>query len=969
MATLKVREKITTLPKEPGCYLMKDSLGRIIYVGKAKSLKARVSQYFGTDQSSLKTRVLVENIADFELIITQTEVEALLLERTLIKHHKPRFNVLLRDDKEYPFLRINFQEPWPRIEKVRRRKDDGATYLGPFSSSGQLRVLMDTTMRIFPLVRCSRHEFAQVRRPCNYYNMKLCLGPCTLPVPPEQYHSTVRDAVDFLSGKSQEVLKTITSKMQAAATDERYELAALYRDQLKAFSNITEKQNVIMQDLPDADVIGVVPTELKTSFHVLTIRNLQLVGQDSFVLRSEIAEPEDALVQFLLQYYESRSLPRELILPFELAEGDQLRLALLTGHPDAVQFTMQSSSRGTRKDLVAMAEKNAAYKLTELDIQAENARTELLVLKEKLNLHHIPKRMECIDISNIQGSAIVASNVCFVDGRPAKELYRHYNIKSIQGTADDFGSVAEVVERRLERGINEGDLPQLLIIDGGKGQLKAAWTVLEEFKKHHPPSSLAFDLIALAKAKGQTPDGGRARHGPMRAFERVFFVGQEVPLALNPGTPEFRLLTQIRDEAHRFAISHHRKVRSKNALTSSLTEIPGIGLKMQQKLITQFGNWDRLRTAPLEELVKVKGLRKTTAVALHSHLQNLREGIEVDPQGETLQAKQEGPPHGEETFELAIRINPGVEVMEVSKQLVMSFLEAHGFPEYVEAMIDGIQDSLPEKPEDLWDFETHGNQGHAPLLVFHPQREILEGLVALIKAQFGDDTLTTAITAISNESWQQAWDQDFEEIQTQKIRVVAYDEKLGTEGEQPLIGGSGQNINIFIKPGKAFGDGRHKTTRVCLEMLDDITVEVEGNSYALDVGTGNGILAVAESLLGFKTVVLTDLSPEIIAEAAFHGQLHHVEQGWQTHVTDQIPPSPSGRGYDLITANILAPILHQLLADMAQQLAPQGSLILAGFIRKEAGPLIELGKKLGLSVVAERECQGWVGLRLQWTSL
>lgn len=624
-----IKDKLRTLPKEPGCYLMKDSLGRIIYAGKAKSLKARVSQYFTGNQGTYKTRAMVQEIYDFDIIITKTEVEALLLERTLIKHHKPRFNVLLRDDKEYPYLRVDMTEAWPRINWVRRRRDDHATYLGPFGSASQLKILLDATYRIFPLIRCSRHEFENAKRPCNYYHMKMCLGPCTLPVDPLQYKSMMRDAIDFLSGRNKDVVKAIKEKMAKAAADESYEVAALYRDQLKAFATVTEKQSVVIEGVDDADIHGLCQGATKTAFAVLTVRDGKLVGQDSFVLNSPVQAPSEALTEFLLQYYDGRSLPGEILLPFEILnsedseDSEDLRLALLTGHPEVSSLTIKAPQRGARHDLLEMAEKNATYRLDEVSREAEKSRVELQVLRDTLKLSRLPQRMECIDISNIQGTAIVASNVCFVGGRPSKEHYRHYSIKEVSGAPDDFASIREVVRRRLERGLRDHDMPDLLIIDGGKGQLSAALDALREF----PDARL--DLISLAKSR---IDKRHGKNHPLnikaqdRSFERVFFPDQDLPTPLNPGTPEYRLLTQIRDEAHRFAITHHRKVRSKLSHGSELTDIPGIGAVLRQKLLTTFGGLDGLKKASLDDLRQVQGMRETSAVALYSYLQTESEG-------------------------------------------------------------------------------------------------------------------------------------------------------------------------------------------------------------------------------------------------------------------------------------------------------------------------------------------------------
>jgi excinuclease ABC subunit C len=607
---------------------MKNSKGNIIYVGKAVGLKSRVGQYLGSSSRlDFKTQHLVEEISDFEIIIVKTGAEALLLERTLIKHHKPKFNILLRDDKEYPYLRISMTEEWPRIERVRRRKEDGSIYLGPFASAGQLRKMLDATYRIFPLIRCSRHEFANTKRPCNYYHMKMCLAPCTKPVDKMQYKSMIEDAIDFLRGNNKDLVKALRGKMEKAAEDENFEFAAVYRDQLSAFESMTEKQSVVVHEIESADIIGFAKNEIKVSFYIMQIRDGYLVSSDTYVLRSPVQNEQEAMTEFLLQYYDGRSLPRVIALPFVLDDVDHLKIALLTSHPDHAGLTMRTPARGIWQDLMDMAEKNADHQLKDAAVEEERRRTELEVIREKLRLNKSPHRIECIDISNIQGTAIVASNVCFIDGKPARDKYRHYTIKTVVGAPDDFSSIHEVVDRRLRRAEEEHDLPDLLVIDGGRGQLNAALDAMAL----HP--TVQVEIVSLAKSKVEKQRGrsefmatGDVRH----TFERIFFPDRESPISLAPGSPEYRLFTQIRDEAHRFAISHHRKKRAKISAGSDLDAIPGIGPKLRAKLLETFGSLDKLRLASLDELRKVKGLRESSAIALHSFLNS-----EIQTEGQT----------------------------------------------------------------------------------------------------------------------------------------------------------------------------------------------------------------------------------------------------------------------------------------------------------------------------------------------
>ncbi len=624
--TMRVRrEKISALPPSPGVYLMKDTRGTIIYVGKAKALKSRVSSYFQKQQFNTKTAALVKEIVDFEVILTMTEVEALLLERTLIKHHKPRFNILLRDDKEYPYLRVNFNEPWPRIEKVRRRMDDGANYLGPFGSAGNLKIMLSTIYRIFPLIRCTRHEFNTVKRPCNYYHMKLCLGPCTLPVEREMYVATVRDAVAFLQGRNRDLLRQLKEKMMTASENENFELAASYRDQLMAFEKIAEKQSVIIGENIDADAIGYIANEENAAFHVVIVRHGKVVGAESFTSPKAANGTGEALTDFLLQYYDGRALPPEILLSQGWDDADsiadlQTALQQMSAEQQAgpgVLSKLLTPQRSIRRNLVEIAEKNAAYQLGEIADEHERRQSELEILKEKLHLPALPRRMECIDISNFHETAIVASNVCFIGGKPAKDQYRHYTIETVQGAPDDYASMREVVTRRLERARRDGDTPDLLVIDGGRGQLQAALDSAREFP------DVQLTIVSLAKSRiEKTKTIGRVMDtaAPKRTFERVFLRPDEDPVPLAPGSPEYRIMTRLRDEAHRFAITHHRKKRAKVLQGSTLESIPGIGTKMRQKLLKEFDGLEGLRRATLEQLQNIKGLREDTAVALHAAL-------------------------------------------------------------------------------------------------------------------------------------------------------------------------------------------------------------------------------------------------------------------------------------------------------------------------------------------------------------
>lgn len=615
-----IRAKLTSLPRDPGVYFMKGSKGQVLYVGKAKDLKSRVSSYFTDSKDhSPKTRSLVREIQDFEVILVKTEVDALLLERTLIKHHQPPFNILLRDDKEYPYIRIDFHADWPRLEILRRRQDDRAEYFGPFSASGSLRTSLDAIKRVFPLIRCNQWEFEHAKRVCNYYHMKMCLGPCVMPVEKETYKSMLRDAMALLQGKNDEVLKTLNAKMLAASDREQYELAASYRDQIKAIDILSEKQTVVFDPDIEGDVVSLVESEELIAIHVALIRTGRLVGGDSFTFPvSGLEDPSETLPHFLLQYYDGRYLPDRIIIDGNLDSSDDIARAITPEGGRRPDLRLLKNLRAPWPDLAAIAQKNARYAHDEAVRNIDRRRSSLEALQSTLGLEAPPRRMECIDISNLQGTAIVASDVCFIDGHPDKNLYRIYNIESVQGAPDDFASIREVVKRRLERGVRDGDLPDLLIIDGGRGQLESALTSLAEFP------GLKLQIVSLAKSRIEKYRGKKseiATSAPRHSLERVFKPGQDTPIPLVPGSPAFRLLTQIRDEAHRFAITKHRKKRGSIGQKSLLEEIDGVGPKIREALLKTFGSIDSIACANEDALMQVRGINEDLARKIKKALQ------------------------------------------------------------------------------------------------------------------------------------------------------------------------------------------------------------------------------------------------------------------------------------------------------------------------------------------------------------
>ncbi len=614
-----IRSKLSSLPHDPGVYFMKGHRGQVLYVGKAKNLKARVSSYFtNSKEHSAKTRSLVREICDFDIMLVKTEVDALLLERTLIKHHQPPFNILLRDDKEYPYIRIDFSSDWPRLEIVRKRSDDCAEYFGPFSAAGSLKTSMEAIKRVFPLIRCGTWEFQNAKRVCNYYHMKMCLGPCVLPVDKEAYKSMLRDAMALLAGQSDQVRQTLTDRMMVAAEREQYELAATYRDQLKALEVLSEKQTVVLDPDIEGDIISWVISEDMMAVHVAMIRSGKLVGGDSYTFpMTAIENPGETLPHFILQYYDGRHVPRRVVLDQDLDNSGDLAAAITTTGGKAPDIRGIKNLRAPWTALREIAQKNARYAHDEATRQMERRHSSLEHLRETLHLPAPPKRMECVDISNLQGTAIVASNVCFIDGHPEKSLYRIYNIESVSGGPDDFASIREVVRRRVERGIRDGDLPDLLVIDGGRGQLDSALAAKAEFP------GLSLEIVALAKSRIEKYRGDKAKamvSDPRHSLERVFMPGKDLPIPLAPGSPAFRLLTQIRDEAHRFAITKHRKKRDSLATKSRLEDVKGVGPKLRERLLRHFGSIDAIRDANEDAMLAVKGMTPELAGAIQKTL-------------------------------------------------------------------------------------------------------------------------------------------------------------------------------------------------------------------------------------------------------------------------------------------------------------------------------------------------------------
>lgn len=602
---MDLEEKLLNLPDASGVYLMKDAKGHVIYVGKAVSLNGRVRSYFQKGAKGEKTEMMVRQIADVETIVTHTELEALALESNLIKKHRPRYNVLLRDDKNYPYLRFDIKSEYPRLEVVRRLKKDGALYYGPYVPAGGMWETLALIRRTFPLASCRKDDLGKrPERPCLQFQIGRCLAPCTGTADKTLYRETVLQVRLFLEGRNRDLLDLLKGRMEEASEKMEYERAAELRDRIAKIEGALERQKIISPGFEDQDVIGMAMEGGRADIQVLFIRNGMLLGRKDFFL-DEVngSSQEDVLNGFLQQFYaKDMIIPREILLPLDIADRMVLETWLAERRGSKVEVTVPM--RGRKRELVQMAADNASQALKEHLLSRRSKERVLISLQEELGLRNLPRRIEAFDISTIQGADTVGSMVAFENNIPDKRSYRRFKIETVQGQ-DDFASMAEVVRRRYSN-VDASVLPDLIIIDGGKGQLNAALEVLISLGVKAP------DIIGLAKARS----GEEGEKG----LERVFLPGVEEPFALNPTSATTHLIARVRDEAHRFAIEYHRKLRGKKAVASELDEVPGIGEARKRALLRRFGSVANLKTATAEELVKVKGMTKKAAEIVAAHL-------------------------------------------------------------------------------------------------------------------------------------------------------------------------------------------------------------------------------------------------------------------------------------------------------------------------------------------------------------
>ena len=622
----KIRKQLAALPARPGVYIMRNAKGEVIYVGKAAKLKDRVRSYFGSPHMmEPKTRALREHIEDFEYIVVGNAGEALILEATLIKRHQPFFNIRLKDDKRYPYLKVDVQNPWPRVYITRRIEKDGARYFGPYASAGSVRATLDLTKKLFPWRSCTKEITGKDARPCLDYYIKRCIAPCTSFCTSEEYGEVVEDVILFLEGKSDDVLRRLRHQMEAAAERMEYERAAQVRDQLRSIERTVERQMVSTTRKEDVDIFGIARDGDQACVQVFFVRGTQMIGRDTFVLEGVRDEAESAvLANFLLQYYEgAQYIPKLVAIPSDAEERETIEELLTEKRGSLVEVRVPE--RGEKKRLVELAGDNAREALSHMRVKwmADANKTEqaLEQLMEELSLPEMPHRIECYDNSNIQGTSPVSSMVVFIDGKPATNQYRRFKVKTVVG-ADDFATMAEVLRRRFknhaktadqgeqgdsanleapdrvaDRGAEGWETPDLVIIDGGRGQLGAAVQVMRELGVHHIPA------VGLAKR-----------------FEELFVPDEDEPVVLPRGSEALYLVQRLRDEAHRFAITFHRQVRGKSSIQSALDTIPGIGPKRKKALLRKFGSVKQIRQADVAEIASTVGFTSALAEKVKAEL-------------------------------------------------------------------------------------------------------------------------------------------------------------------------------------------------------------------------------------------------------------------------------------------------------------------------------------------------------------
>ena len=602
----KLEEKISMLPDSPGCYLMKNRDGTVIYVGKAVNLKNRVKSYFRDTAHTPKVAAMISHIDDFEILLCESNLEALILECNLIKHHKPYYNILLKDDKHYPYLKVDLREPFPRLEITRRMEKDGAKYFGPYIGANAVRQVIEAVRDVFPLRSC-KQTLPPVRpkRPCMNSDIGRCMAPCAGKCTEAEYAEMMTGVVNFLNGDYAPVLDKLRKDMGEAAAAMRYEKAARIRDKIRDVEGMAERQIALRTDRSEQDLIAVAQDGLDAMIQILYVRGGRMIGGDHFSLPREGGEdPGEVLAGFMLQYYENAGLIPRNVLCQVLPEGMAEQLEDWLRQKKGAAVTVAEPRRGEKHELIALAAKNAADALEKRNarrtVHEERTVGAAEKLAEILGMDHYPRRIEGYDISNTQGEQSVAAMVVFIDGEPAKKEYRHFRIKTVEG-ANDFASLYETLSRRYSHAVREteegenkfAELPDLILIDGGPQQLRFARQAILDLGLEPPK------MFGLAEKQ-----------------EEIWLPEAQEPILLDHRTPELQLVQRIRDEAHRFGIIHHRALRGKASIHSRLEEIPGIGPARRKELLKAFGSLKAIREAEPEALLRVKGMNTPAVEAV-----------------------------------------------------------------------------------------------------------------------------------------------------------------------------------------------------------------------------------------------------------------------------------------------------------------------------------------------------------------
>lgn len=599
------RDKLKSIPKSTGVYLLKNEKGRSIYIGKAKDLRSRLASYFNEAEDIQRPQImyLMQEVADVDYFVTRNEREALVLENSLIKQKKPRYNIRLRDDKNYLSLRLDPRETFPRLSLTRRVLKDGAIYYGPFASADALKKSKRLIHKIFPLRDCTDEKFRRhAARPCLNYYMGLCLGPCAGKSGEQGYGDVVDQVRMFLRGEKKQITKLLKSSMQKASDDMRYEDAASYRDQIRLLEKNMDAQMFVTPNTKDKDVVGFYREDQRVEFAILFFRGGSLVDRTTYSFKNAVVEDQKILEEFLSQFYGgNRFVPKEIVVPLKIQSSKDIEGWL--SEKQGRKVLVNTPTRGSKLKEVGLANRNALESF-QRKYSEELKEVDLLErIKASLHLGRLPVSIECFDISNTQGATAVASMVKFENGTAAKDGYRKFKIKSVEGP-NDYASMYEVLSRRLERADQQGwELPDLILIDGGKGQLNIAQQVMSE---------LGFidkiDLASIAKGREEGES------------DKIYIYGRKNPIMFSKNSEALFLLMRIRDEAHRFAIAFHKQLRGKRALISELDGVPGIGVKRKKQLIKHFGSISKIREGAVEEIASLPGLNKKLAEELKKHL-------------------------------------------------------------------------------------------------------------------------------------------------------------------------------------------------------------------------------------------------------------------------------------------------------------------------------------------------------------